>query len=263
MTHGAFRDLFYSIFPEGKKYLTYSRGETNVILSAPHGGGIKPINIPRRRYGNRGRDSYTRRLIQKIIELSPNKPFYIYSDIHREKIDLNRDIKEAAQGNKAMENVWHNWNRILDSYCLAVRNRYMRGLYIDLHSHDNNGKFQIGYGLSVKDYLNLMKDLKVKTKHSTMFPLKPFDRIQYQSEHETLFGDSSIPHTLKKMGYEVLVPESDTNYLNGGRNIREFSGDGIGALQIEAPISVLRDDLDGVAMAIVESIGSFKERFMK
>lgn len=256
MTHSVINDIRYSIFAR-EDYLTYDEGNNNIILSAPHGGGMKPFFIPNRQYGNKGRDSYTRRLIEKIIELSRDKPFYVYSDIHRSKVDLNRDIIEGAQGNIEMQGVWHQWNDILDIYLNRVRQSYGRGLYIDLHSHNKSNKFQIGYGMSVSDYLDGL-DGKSTVSTSTLSPLF----LTESDPYEISFGKYSFVSLLEYLGCEVLVPRSDEEYLSGGRNIRVFNGKGIGSLQIECPVSALKKDIDWVADVLLSAIKIFDERFI-
>jgi hypothetical protein len=257
MTHNILGDLLYSIFPQQDKYLTYGIGNSPIILSAPHGGNIKPISIPKRTWGNRSRDTYTRRLIQRVIELLPDKPYYIYSNIHRNRVDLNRDFEEATQGNKSAEKIWSEWNITLDKFKTVVSGRYGRGLYIDIHSHNNSSLFQIGYGLKVKDYLDLKGGWETRN-HSTLHPLVDKDT----SEKSLCFGYNSIISNLEYNGYNVLVPKEEAKYLNGGRNIREFHGKGIGAIQVECPIPILKKDLDRVARALANSIISFRQAFL-
>lgn len=255
MNYNQARDIFYSVFPNKNKYLDYGEGESNIILSAPHGGGIKPFDIPYRSYGNRSGDTYTRRLIKAIIDKLDKKPYYIYADIHRSRVDLNRDIGEGAQGNFKAQQIWNAWNRTLDYFTDIVSMGFSKGLYIDIHSHNKSNKFEIGYGLGVKDYLAVRKNKPISSK-STMYGVK---RAGY-SEYSTLFGNISFPNILEYSGYDILVPTSEASYLNGGRNIREFSGNSIGALQIECPISVLRYDLSGVASSIAVVLELFTER---
>lgn len=257
MSHSLVRDLYYSLILDNSKYLTWEAGESNIILSAPHGGGIKPINIPKRSYGNRSGDTYTRRLTEKILQLLDKKPYFIYADIHRSRVDLNRDIIEGAQGNPKAEKIWRNWDTILRTYTQSTKELYGRGLHIDIHSHANSNKFQIGYGLNVSDYLNSRDGYPI-VRRSTMYSLK----IRGKSEYNTLFGNGSFPHLLEIHGLNVLIPKSDAGYLNGGRNIKEFSGKGIGSIQIECPISVLSSDLNYVAQVLAFSIQEFQRKFI-
>jgi hypothetical protein len=252
------RDLFYSIFPDAKKYLTYSGGNFPILISAPHGGGILPVGLKQRTYGNRGKDSYTRRLIQRIIELLPYKPYYIYSDIHRKIVDLNREVIEATQGNELAGDIWNTWHTYLRAYSLNITNKYERGLYIDIHSHDKHDEFEIGYGLPTKDYLSILNGKPTK-KRSYMYSLKEVGK----NEYSTLFGEHSFPNVLTMFGYKVEVPKSDKEFLNGGYNVKIHHGKGIGSFQIECPISILKQDLEGVAQAITNGILVFQERFLK
>jgi hypothetical protein len=253
--HNVIRDLFYSVFPQDK-YLTYEIGNSPIILSAPHGGNIQPIDIPKRTWGNRSRDTYTRRLIQLIIERLPQKPYYVYSDIHRNRVDLNRDGGEAFQGNKKAERIWLLWNNTIALYEQNVKTKFGKGLYIDIHSHNNSDKFQIGYGLKVKDYLDIKANWKVKSK-STMSAFS-----ENGNEFPVLFGDYSFPNSIESYRYNVLVPLDEKHYLNGGRNIKKFHNDKIGAIQIECPIPILKENLNGVADCLVYGIKRFSERFL-
>lgn len=253
--HNIFRDFFYSIFPQ-EDYLTYRAGKIPVILSAPHGGNMQPISIPKRTWGNRSRDTYTRRLIQLVIERLPQAPYFVFSDIHRNRVDLNRDVHEAAQENKRAEEIWFDWNNILSEFQKDIRNKYTRALYIDIHSHNNSNEFQIGYGLKVKDYISVLSHLDAKEK-STM---QVFEKNG--SMYPALFGEYSFPQSIRNYGFRVLVPKDDRKYLNGGRNIKQYSQATVGAIQIECPIPILRTNLNEVANCLVYGINRFRENFL-
>lgn len=257
MSHSLLKDFYHSIFPVNSKYITNSRGNSNIILSAPHGGGIKPINAPRRRYGNRSQDTYTRRLTELIINGLKEKPYYIYADIHRSIVDLNRDIEEATQGNKLAEDLWKDWNYITASYTDQVRNKFGRGLFIDIHSHNKSDYFELGYALKVQDY-NAIKMGSPSRAKSTLYPILN----DLTPQRELLFGDKSFETCIEFGGYKVLNPTDDKHYLNGGWNIEKNHGKGIGAVQIECPISVLKLDIDNIAKTLINAIEIFKERFL-
>lgn len=249
-------------FPDETRFLTFFNGNSNIILSAPHGGNLKPFSIPRRTYGNRSRDTYTKELINQIALNLKQKSYVIFSNIHRSRIDLNRDIDEACQGNKSMEKLWNRWNYILDSFMNSVRYYHKKGLYIDIHSHNNHDKFMIGYGLNAKDYLHLLKDDKIPTKNSTMHSLKEYDPNYYKTEHNILFGKYSIYSSIKGAGFSVLIPEDDKHFLNGGRNIERFHGSGIGSMQIECPISILKYNIPYTSQIISNAIELFSKKYL-
>lgn len=254
--HSIRNDIYRSLFPNGK-YLTYGWGRRNLLLSAPHGGGMKPITIPNRTYGNRGKDSYTRRIIEALVKRFPDQPYYVYSDIHRCKIDLNRGIEESAQGNPEMERVWEDWNKLLYGFTDEIRTIYGRGLYIDIHSHNKSDYFELGYDITAKTY-NAIKSREKYKETPTISHLN----LENIYDGELMFGKYSFATSLEKNGFKVLVPTNDKHYLNGGRNVETFSGEGIGGIQIECPISVMKRDLNSVIDTLEMSIEIFMEKFL-
>lgn len=251
------RDIIYSILKKGN-YLEVEMGNFNLLLTAPHGGGMKPIGIPNRKYGNRSQDTYTRRLTNSVkASYYKRLPYSMYADIHRQKIDLNREIKEAAQGNTEMERVWRDWNTILYVMSHEIINKYGKGLYVDIHSQNINDLVHIGYGLSAKAY----NDIRGKWKSDENSTLDSI--VGNNNRYDVLFGEYSFVDSFNKFGYPVIIPINDKSYLSGGRNIRDFSGYGIGAVQVELPISLLKRDFNGLAQALSDSIRLFMERFIE
>ena len=75
------------------------------------------------------------------------------------------------------------------------------------------------------------------------------------------FGPFSIKSSLEEYGYKVLFPKGNEEYFNGGRNIEVFSGGGLGSIQIEVPVQVLKRDLTSVAYCLYDSIETFRKEF--
>jgi hypothetical protein len=244
-------DLFYSAIPKNS-YLRTGVGENNLIITAPHGGNIKPLFIPRRKGGVQVQDTYSRRLTEKIIEYLDEKPYYIISDIHRSRIDLNRNIWEACEGNYRAEKIWNSWDKTIQRFTNEVIHKYRYGLYIDIHSHNDGDYFELGYNLSAKDYIKLFDEMDVTGSS--------LDSLGYDL-HDMVFGSYSLKYSLEDWGYDIFFPTKNEVYFNGGRNIEVYSGNGIGAIQIECPVSILKDDLDWVAFALAESIAKFQRGF--
>jgi hypothetical protein len=244
-------DLFYSAFPKSS-YLRYGVGESNLIITAPHGGNTKPFFFPRRKFGNQLMDSYTRRLTEKIINNLDVQPYYIVSDIHRSRVDLNRTFLEGCERNPKAEKVWNSWDKALQRYTNEITYEYDKGLYIDIHSHNNGDYFQLGYNLSSSDYIKLYDELDVSGSS--------LDSLDYDLR-EMVFGKYSFKYSLEDFGYEIFFPTKNEQYFNGGRNIEVYSGNGIGSVQIECPVSILKYELDAVAFALSESIIKFQEKF--
>lgn len=254
--HSIRNDILRSLFPNGK-YLTYKFDkDTNILLTAPHGGRIKPYNIAYRKYGNRSIDSYTRRLTEKIEKrlIAIKGISYVMADIHRSRVDLNRNIEEAAQGDLQAEKIWTDWNTIIKYYQRQILQKFGNCLYIDIHSHNSHDKFELGFGMPNSEYLELLNTGNTDYKSTV-------DSLGRDKLYDVVFGENSLHKSIESFGFKVKIPTLDGGYYSGGRNIRVFSGKGTSAIQVEAPISLLRYYLDDISEALAESIIKFHENF--
>lgn len=246
------RDLVYSVLPS--EYLQFRNIGSALVLSAPHGGGMKPFSFPRRKYGTLGMDTYTRRITSGLVKASNIPLSYIISDIHRSKVDFNRDIDEGAQGNKKAEELWNLWNTTLGELCKSAVQTNGKALYIDIHSHNDSNKFELGYNLGAKDYVKLMNT--GRTRASTTLDSLGKDKWGM------LFGEYSIKSSLEAFGYKTLIPTGKDVYFNGGRNIETFSGKGVGAIQIEVPVSIAKIEMPKLLYVLRFSIARFMKEFV-
>ena len=247
------RDLFYSVVTK-KDYLRSNLGVDTLLLTAPHGGGIRPFNIPKRKYGQKLMDTYTRRLTDEIISIINLRPYYVIADIHRNRVDLNRNIEEACQGNTRAKKIWYDWDILIREYKYYILDYNRKGLHIDIHSHNNSNEFQLGYNLSARNYIRLCNGNNVRG--STL------DSIENYNLRDMIFGSHSINNILISSGYKVFFPRGNETYFNGGRNIEVYSGNGLGSIQIECPVSVLRYDRKNVAKVLSKAIEIFMEEFL-
>lgn len=254
MYYRDFTDSIKSALPQ-RSYLTASTGNRNIIITTPHGGGVKPYNIKTRTTGQRLRDTYTRRLSEKIVGLFIEKPYYVSADIHRSKVDLNRSLEEATDGDRRAQIVWYDWNDTINSYKSDIVNVFGTGLLADIHSHNNNDAFHLGYNISATDYLRLKNNHKLYTPST----LDSFTR--WNSIYDMVFGEDSISNSIELSGYKVYTPRPGETFFNGGYNIENFSDFHTGAIQIECPVSLLKYDLDSIAHTLYKSIELFSRKF--
>ncbi len=250
-------DFIKSIIPN-KSYISRDTGNSNVLITAPHGGGIRPLNIKTRTTGKLLQDTYTRRLSYKIIEMMGRfnyHPYYIIADIHRSKVDLNRSFPEATNGDKRAQAIWKEWNNLTNKYKNFILSNNRTGLLIDIHSHNDGNYFELGYNINSRDYLELVEDPEFNVP-STL------DRIgKGYSLYEKIFGEYSIANSVEKMGYKIFMPKPGDVYFNGGYMIEHYSGNRFGAIQIECPVSILKYDIDRIALTLVNAVRVFSERF--
>lgn len=254
-SHTTIRDVFYSVMPT--TYLRYGGWDTDIIITAPHGGGIKPLGLPKRKHGISIQDTYTRRITRDLLSLysRTRQPHYIIADIHRSRVDLNRNIKEGAEHNEGAERIWKTWHSLMQTYVKSDKKRFNKVLYVDIHSHNNNDSFQLGYNLDAARYLELKTMGKTKAK-STM------DSLGF-NKYDVIFGEHSFKQGLENMGFSVYNPVGGEAYFNGGYNIETYSGNGVGGIQIEIPVSAAVNDYRETVKALKYAIERFRNAFIK
>lgn len=239
-------------------YLTNSnRGVIPVILTAPHGGSIRPFNPPDRTYGTKVRDTYTKSIIKEINLKYDYQPYYLYSNLHRIKLDFNRPIEEGAQGNEHAEFLWKEWHDTISKYKDDILHKFGRGLLVEIHSHNNSDEFEIGYNLSANGFRELMETRMTESRSSIDGILIPEDGL-----YGYIFGDYSIYETLKGFGYKMFIPQPKENYFNGGYTIEKYSGEDFGTIQIEVPVSKVKENFPKLVNSVYESIRIFYEKLL-
>ena len=84
------------------------------MLSAPHGGGLAPPEVPNRQGGTQVTDKNTLDLTLKVrdalVELTGFGPHVVLAHLERAKMDPNREIQEAAEGNPFAERAWTEYH---------------------------------------------------------------------------------------------------------------------------------------------------------
>jgi hypothetical protein len=255
--HSVTKDILNSLRSNGN-WLSYRVGDIPIVISAPHGGNIQPLNMPNRKYGVTVRDTYTRRLTELLADsFYTGRPYVLMADIHRKKVDLNRDISEGAQGVLRAQTMWRTWNSLLQIFIEDAKSRFGKVLYIEIHSQNDNDLIQLGYHLGAKDYLDL-KHGDGSNAPSTM------DALSKGNRKELLFGFESIEARLERLDYKIMLPTSNEGYFNGGRGIEVFSAftSGVGAIQLEFPKSLLKSKLSKVSLDLSYTLLCFKRVYL-
>ena len=127
----------------------YREGDVGIVIAVPHGGSRDSSDIPNRRYGISEGDDHTKELgevVSNSICRNLGKcPHVIISNLKRSKLDPNRDITEAAQGNPKAGQAWKEYHGFIDE----AKEKEGLGIVIDLHgqSHRRNST-ELGYLLS-------------------------------------------------------------------------------------------------------------------
>ena len=254
-------------------YVEYIHGNMPIILSAPHGGEMKPNQIPDRNcsgcvYIN---DSYTQELAREVTASIHRRtgcyPHVIMNRLHRSKLDANRSITTGADGHPLGEEAWTAYHSFIDSSSLYVDNQFQRGLFIDLHGHGHDiQRLELGYLIS-KDELNLQDS---ELDNDEFISKSSIRNVTLESEYsfsKLLRGAYAFGTILVDKGYpsvpsdEDEYPDSSDSYFSGGYNTQQYgsrSSGTIDAIQIECNQDVRFDEderkvfADSLASAILE-----------
>ena len=102
-----------------QSFIVSKTGSLPILLSAPHSGKLKPSNIPNRDcLGCKvEEDSYTKEILigvnDELVKLFRANPYYVYSNLHRSKVDFNRPVIEAIDSNKILTPIWEYYHSFI------------------------------------------------------------------------------------------------------------------------------------------------------
>ncbi|KAL9558214.1 hypothetical protein PS6_001383 [Mucor atramentarius] len=219
----------------------YSKvGNLPLIITAPHGGFLKPESIPDRTRNGSAilGDMYTKDIALGIEQFVTNHyrnaaPHIIANDISRRKADPNRSLEEGTES-EAGEKVWKEYhNRVKDSV-ERVLEANICGLLVDIH--------ELGYLLSSYELRSdkIRLDQAILEKSSIQSLAKR--RLRNKAPHRLLrlFGDSimkSSKNQISVLPSSIIPSPIDADYFMGGFTTQYYHNywNGLDAIQVEIP----------------------------
>lgn len=228
-------------------------GSLPIIISAPHGGRLAPDSLADRSCPNcligpdTGTQEWARELVSALERRTGRAPFRVISLLARAKLDPNREIVEAADGDPHAEAAWEAYHGAIEEARRAVEARFGRGILVDLHGH--------GHAIARLELGVLLSSAQLATPASTLDELTDDTSLRALAERTgslsnllrgpdafgTLFENEGIP-AVPSAGDPFPLP-GHPYYTGGYITLRHGSRDGgtIDAIQIEAPLGGLRD----------------------
>ena len=234
------------------QYVDFLVGNAPIVLSAPHGGTLLPAEIPDRTSGETVRDTNTDTLavvISNTFAASHNhRPHVIIMRLHRRKVDANREIVEAAQGNDLAEIAWKEFQGFIEAAREDVRARFSNGLYIDLHGHGHPiQRLELGYLLSAGELAGTDAQLNALTTQTSVRALAQRRSLALAT---LLRGPQSLGALFEQEGFPAVPSPASPDpagaaYFSGGYNTDRHgsrAGGTIDGVQIEANFTGVRDN---------------------
>lgn len=239
--------------PGANGYIEWIPGELPIIVSAPHGGTTTPSGIPDRTVGTTTRDLNTGELAREVsdalVARFGQRPHLIICQLHRRKLDANREIVEAAAGNPDAERSWREYHGFIEASGAEIRLGPGMGFYIDLHGHGHDiQRLELGYLLDAAALA--MSDAQLTggapATGSSLWPLAISSDIAFPA---LLRGPGSLGALLEGAGFPS-VPGPTTPgpgsapFFEGGYSTQRHGLPAAGrfaGLQIEANLVGVRD----------------------
>lgn len=246
------------VFAGTDGYIEYYPGNIPVIISAPHGGDLEPLLIPDRNCSGcvTGKDGSTMEIAYEldsaIQSVFGGYPHIIINRLHRVKLDANREIVEAAQGDPSAEIAWGEYHEFIQAAKDQCKTDFGTALYIDLHAHGHPiQRIELGYLVTKTElqfsnmYLdnnNFQDSCAIRHLTNIQNPTTPFSEI--------LRGNECMGAYLESYGYPSVPSNSDLfpltpdPFFSGGYNVaRHGSRDSsdINGIQFELNYTGIRN----------------------
>ncbi len=249
------------------RYIEFIPGDRPLVISVPHGGELKPAEIPDRVNGETTQDGFVIELGKEVAGAYDasfhGRPHLVLCHLHREKLDANREPGEGTAGDPFALLAWSEFQEFI----LVAKAAVERGLYLDLHGQsDDEARQQLGYLLSAQDLRSTDAELDQgalvagsSIRHLVQASAVPFSKL--------LRGPGSLGGLLEMLGYEA-VPSPQwphpgaVPYYDGGYNTQVHgSRDGgrVDGIQLEATRKVRFDAVARAhfAGALARALGEF------
>jgi N-formylglutamate amidohydrolase len=231
-------------------YIEYLAGDLPVVISAPHGGREKPAEMPDREKGTFAFDTNTQELIRAIgaefLARSGHHPHLVICRVQRRKLDCNREIVEAAAGNKWAEQSWTEYHGYIEAARQAAA-KFGRAFFIDLHGHGHK-EAQLELGYLHKQTALALPDAALNTpefaRESSLHLLATAGRMPYA---QLLRGPRSFGAFIEAEGFPATPsprkPSPSLPYFNGGYTVIRHTRDATPTVgfQIESNSKGVRD----------------------
>lgn len=241
------RDIVFG----SRQFIEYQPGTLPLVIAAPHGGREKPEDIPDRTEGVLNMDANTQELARSVVaavlSATGGRPHLVLCRLHRSKLDVNRDLPEAAQGSEVAARAWREHHGFIEQACRKAVKEHGVAFLVDLHGHGHpDPRVELGCLFSADE---LGKDDQVLNSPAMVgrSSLRWLVEKRGLSHTEILRGPFSLGALLEREGFPATPspsrPVPATPFFRGGYTVFRHcrAEEGVTGLQIEANRPRLRD----------------------
>ncbi|HSG09079.1 MAG TPA: Ig-like domain-containing protein [Longimicrobiales bacterium] len=234
-------------------YVEYVPGDLPLVVSVPHGGALTPTEIPDRPTGTTVTDVNTvetsRAVRDAFLQRTGRAPHLVIAHLKRTKLDPNREIVEAAQGNPYAENAWAEFQAYIDVAEERIVEDYGSGLFLEIHGHGHAiARVELGYLLSAAT-LDLDDETVDAGGYAALSSIRALAATSPHPFSRLLRGDRSFGALLAEQGVpSVPSPAApspgEAEYFSGGYNTDRHGslhGGTVSGIQMELHSPGIRD----------------------
>ena len=235
------------------RFVEYDVGALPLILSTPHGGTLEPDEVADRRSGYHVGDSDTqdlmRRIADALAEVTGRRPHLVISLLSRKKLDANRELGEAADGDPRAEQAWLGYHGFIDAAKQQVTAQWGSGLYLDIHGHGHRTQWvELGYVMRPQD-LDGPDEVLDSRRLAGLHSLRALVDATGTPPSQLVRGPRSLGALVEARGYRAVPAPGDpgprdASYFNGGYSTfrhGSFFGGPVSGIQIEHPKQGVRE----------------------
>jgi N-formylglutamate amidohydrolase len=253
-----------------RKYIEYIPGDMPLVISAPHGGREKPDEIPTREQGVVQMDTNTQELARTIAEVTlartGHRPHLIICRLHRQKLDANREVEEAAAGSPVAGKAWGEYHAFIEQALAAAIKQSGKAFFFDLHGQGHADKrIELGYLHSVTTlgFPEATLNQPDIAGSGSLRRIAEKSKLPYVA---LLRGPRSLGAVLEARGFPCTPsperPVPNVPYFQGGYTVRRHVAPEapVAGLQIECNLEGLRDTAENrrrFAEALVPALQEF------
>jgi hypothetical protein len=237
-----------------ERWSEYDAGDLPIVLTSPHGGRLRPDALPDRTDGVTDMDVNSQELARAIADelfaLTGRRAHLIASQLHRRKLDPNREIKEAAAGHAGAERAWNEFHGFIDAAIAAAVAQYGFAFLIDVHGHAHAIKrIELGYALGAAQ-LNQSDAAFDASDFAALSTLRDLHARLGGSGAELIRGPRSLGALFAQRGIRAVPspaePRPDKNpFFSGGYIVHRHAAapatTKVDGVQIESPRDGIRD----------------------
>ncbi len=240
---------------EDAPWVTVWAGALPIILAAPHGGrrailGVpvrRGIGVPRFRTSrDKNTDELAEKVARKLEQSLGARPFLIIARFERRFVDANRASENAYEA-EAARPYYKIYHRALEHACAQIRQRWGRGLLLDIHG----------------------QAAEAETIFRGTDNGKSVAALEGRFGRSALVGAKSIFAQLERRGYKIAPATTSTEAeqrYTGGYTTRTYGshrGTGVDAIQLEIGARLrAQSNLERTAADLAESVKVFAVEYL-